>query len=811
VVTVHPASGREAPPASTRHVSGLVADPAPASRGARVEPGPGWLVVAQAGLAERVPADVVAAGATVVHLDDHRPVEEQLADLPADAVFAHVRVLADLRGGSWPDPPSVALLIAHEALFAAAKRSRDALEAGGSLGVWLDDELRAGVPHPHGGLFTGIVKSLKWDLPPARLACVVTDRADGWDVVEREVAHDAGDPVTVHQGDRRLRVRMTPAPVDDVPLQPLRAGAVVVATGGARGITAACVRGLARRTPITVWLLGSSRLTDVPDELLQADDGQLPALRVAWLREQRTLDPGAGLRELGRRFDRLLAARESQQTLQELRAVCGPGAVRYRTCDLTDAAAVQAVADEVRATSAQIDLVLHGAGLHDGGDISRLTLDGLRRIRDVKLRGYHHLRAAFSDPEPVLFASFGSVAGLVGLNGECDYAPGNDVLHGAATYGTAALGRRELTFAWPIWSDIGMGGSELVQANNAENAIMTSLDPAEGVAHFVRELLAGPPHAPVVSYLHPREIGTFSQRFPGFVAPAEPGRRWLLGVPRQQSATTCTWTLDVSTQALPWLTHHRVAGRPTVPGAALAALAAEAAQRLLPEAAVVALHDLRLTAFVAPGRHPHTVHALLEEPVEGAAGGPRVRVRVSSDVVDPRGRLLRADRPLFECVVELGASTPVVRGAVVLPEGAPADDPTQAAASPVRLGGPFLATRETAVGPGGATAVWAPPPGEAVAGAPLPVVLLDAMIRTRLLAPSGADAAAGVPAAIERVDVHVSGDDATVAARHPGPVVLRHDRLTGLDEAVDADGHRLLRMHGLRLHELTAAASAASG
>ncbi|GMA86924.1 hypothetical protein GCM10025868_21740 [Angustibacter aerolatus] len=101
VVTVHPASGREAPPASTRHVSGLVADPAPASRGARVEPGPGWLVVAQAGLAERVPADVVAAGATVVHLDDHRPVEEQ-ADLPADAVFAHVRVLADLRGGSGP-------------------------------------------------------------------------------------------------------------------------------------------------------------------------------------------------------------------------------------------------------------------------------------------------------------------------------------------------------------------------------------------------------------------------------------------------------------------------------------------------------------------------------------------------------------------------------------------------------------------------------------------------------------------------------------------------------------------------------------
>ncbi|GMA86926.1 hypothetical protein GCM10025868_21760 [Angustibacter aerolatus] len=325
--------------------------------------------------------------------------------------------------------------------------------------------------------------------------------------------------------------------------------------------------------------------------------------------------------------------------------------MRYRTCDLTDAAAVQAVADEVRATSAQIDLVLHGAGLHDGGDISRLTLDGLRRIRDVK-RGYHHLRAAFSDPEPVLFAAFGSVAGLVGLNGECDYAPGNDVLHGAATYGTAALGRRELTFAWPIWSDIGMGGSEPGAGQQRRERDHDLARPGRGVAHFVREPARRAAARTGGQYLHPREIGTFSQRFPGFVAPAEPGRRWLLGVPRQQSATTCTWTLDVSTQALPWLTHHRVAGRPTVPGAALAALAAEAAQRLLPEAAVVALHDLRLTAFVAPGRHPHTVHALLEEPVEGAAGGPRVRVRVSSDVVDPRGRLLRADRPLFECVVE---------------------------------------------------------------------------------------------------------------------------------------------------------------
>ncbi|WP_460359057.1 SDR family oxidoreductase [Mycobacterium sp. ZZG] len=62
--------------------------------------------------------------------------------------------------------------------------------------------------------------------------------------------------------------------------------------------------------------------------------------------------------------------------------------------DVTDAAAVQAVVDEVVAREGRLDLMFNNAGIVWGGDTELLTLDQWNAIIDVNLRGVVHGVAA---------------------------------------------------------------------------------------------------------------------------------------------------------------------------------------------------------------------------------------------------------------------------------------------------------------------------------------------------------------------------------------------------------------------------------
>ncbi|MHC5907483.1 SDR family NAD(P)-dependent oxidoreductase, partial [Streptomyces sp. S6] len=305
---------------------------------------------------------------------------------------------------------------------------------------------------------------------------------------------------------------------DDVPVGPLplEPGAVVVATGGARGITAACLLGLARRVPLRLHLIGSSRLEDVPEDLLAAPDDELPLLRARFIAAERAACPGVSVREINGRFDRLLNARESRLNLAALRELCGEDEVRFHTADVTDPQAVRRTAERI---GDGVDLLVNGAGLHHPGDITRKDLPGMRRVRDVKLFGYHHLRDAF---RPRLWCNFGSVTGLAGLPGESDYSPANDFLTGAAQ---AALDEGEFTIAWTIWDETGLGSGSVVQSYTARTARLSRMSTAEGVAHFLDEL-SRPRRDRLVTYLGEAEFTSFDARFPGFRTPpnTSPGR-----------------------------------------------------------------------------------------------------------------------------------------------------------------------------------------------------------------------------------------------------------------------------------------------
>jgi len=75
-------------------------------------------------------------------------------------------------------------------------------------------------------------------------------------------------------------------------------------------------------------------------------------------------------------------------------SLTGPGTAKAAQLDVTDAAAVQAAVDKVRARDGRLDLMFNNAGITWGGDTELLTLDQWNAIIDVNIRGVVHGVAA---------------------------------------------------------------------------------------------------------------------------------------------------------------------------------------------------------------------------------------------------------------------------------------------------------------------------------------------------------------------------------------------------------------------------------
>ena len=113
----------------------------------------------------------------------------------------------------------------------------------------------------------------------------------------------------------------------------------------------------------------------------------------------------------------------AERTVKE---TSGPGTATSAPLDVTDAAAVQAVVDDVVARTGRLDLMFNNAGIVWGGDTELLTLDQWNAIIDVNIRGVvHGIAAAY----PVMIRqghgdiiNTASMAGLVPAGRLTSYA-----------------------------------------------------------------------------------------------------------------------------------------------------------------------------------------------------------------------------------------------------------------------------------------------------------------------------------------------------------------------------------------------------
>lgn len=756
------------------------------------------------------PARRPVPGAHPVDLTTEESVGRALEGLgPAewDALVA-ARALDGVEGGELLEDGGRAGLELLELLFVSARWLYGRLEAGElPLGVLFSSAVGDGRLHPSTGPFSGFVKAVARELPRAAVKMVSCDDGDLAGALGRLAAEWARgglpEPAELlwREGARHRSdlVRMPSLAGEGEPW--LDAGSVVLATGGARGVTAELAAELLERFGCTAVLMGRTDPAELPAEVAAMDDEAFRGFEPDYYRRQLAGGGDARPRELRARYRAWRAAREVRRTLERLRA--GPGRVDYRVADLTDPAAVNGVLAALAAEHGRLDLVVHGAGLQDSRRLDRKGLEDFRGVVAAKIGGLANLHRACRHHLPAAATRFHlltSAFSVFGNDGQPDYGAANEGLNRLAGWAGAAGDGSWTALAWLGWAGVGMTrGSEYAALARARG--LRPVTPAEGRSLFA-ELVAGRPRSPVSVLVADGELAHYGVALVDGGETTEPAIE-----------TELTW--DLSLESNPYLADHRVGGRPTLPGAVEAELAARVAVALRP-GAVTAMRDTRLERFVKLRRHGGFRLRGHGRVVEDRPDGAWVEVRLLSDFVHASGRVLRRDVPHFSSRVwvaagggELGEGEPWPGGGVATA----VPDPYLLEGSPVRLGGPFRCLERIRLFDGGRRArlrIREPEGLAAMADFLIPALLLDGLFRCSMIHLS---AAGGLPVyvpvgcrltrlapGVNDLRLHAAGAELTLTAAEPRPE--GEEMINDWSQATDASGRVLLRVEGMRAARL---------
>ncbi|CAN7528316.1 SDR family oxidoreductase [Phenylobacterium sp. LjRoot219] len=341
---------------------------------------------------------------------------------------------------------------------------------------------------------------------------------------------------------------------------PFPAGGVLLVSGGARGVTAACLEALLKRQPGKVAILGRTALRDEPAELagLTGDAELKRALLQYAAAEGRKLTPQA----LGAEVREILAVRELKANLARLSATCAE--VRYLPVDVSDAQAVTAALAEIRNSFGPIRGLVHAAGVLADKEIRHKTLEQFRRVLAAKADGFRHLLDATRDDALTHIVCFSSVAAWRGNIGQVDYAMANEVLNRVCRAERERRGGGCLVKAigWGPWAG-GMVDAGLEAHFATMGVALIPLD--AGAEFFADEFLGLGGDAPEVLF------GGGLAAFGG--GPREP-------------AESCAFEARFHRSTHPYVASHVIRGKPVVPLVAAHDLALQAVRQWLPEAEV---------------------------------------------------------------------------------------------------------------------------------------------------------------------------------------------------------------------------------
>lgn len=500
--------------------------------------------------------------------------------------------------GLGPFADEAAAMVANRVSFSVAKSWAPRLvKAAGMFVVTQDTGGRFGASPGSGwcGGMTGLAKTARHEWPLASVKAIdmqcggrSTDQVAAALVSELLLG---GDDVEVGLPTDGARIKLacveTPAHRAVQASVLLDRNSVVVASGGARGVTAACVVALAQATRCRFVLLGKTDLEDEPDILascLSQAELQRVLFELASAREEKPSLPA-----IRRQAQRILAQREIRSTLSALRLAGSEGS--YQAVDITDRATLHACLAETRRQFGPITGLIHGAGVLADSLIEQKTHEQFDRVFDTKALGLAALLAGTASDPLRLIALFSSVAARNGNAGQADYAMANEVLNRVARHEARRRGPSCVvkSINWGAWA-AGMMTPELRALFQKRGISLLSL--AEGAERFVAEILAEPSDETELV------LGDGTQT---------------LAMARADADGKVVLDLAVGVRAYPCLLDHQIRGKVVVPAALAAEWFWRAGQNLL-DAPVVSGLEIVKGIQLEPADQPVLAYRMICAP-----------------------------------------------------------------------------------------------------------------------------------------------------------------------------------------------------
>lgn len=420
-----------------------------------------------AGIATQVVAAPPEDARAVVILSalDARADDAQVQAQQNEAVFSHLKACAASMGGNG------ILLVTVQ-------------DTGGDFGLGGGAGNRA---WSAGIVAAAKTAALEWPHVEVKAIDIEAGGRDGAAIAQALCAELLAGGSQLEVGLKADGLRLSPVALEEQGIAaiaaPVSADGVIVVSGGARGVTAACLAELITRSPgVKIAILGRTALQDEPAELAGlATDAQL---KQALLARHSAAGQAVTPQQLGAQVRELLAQRELRANLDRFAAL--GATVRYYAADVADAGAVTSAIDAIRAGFGPIHGLVHAAGVLADKEIRQKTLEQFQKVLRTKVDGLRHLLAATRDDALTHILCFSSVAARRGNVGQIDYAMANEVLNRVCREERSRRGASCLVKAigWGPWAG-GMVDAGLEKHFSAMGVALIPLD--DGARLFADE------------------------------------------------------------------------------------------------------------------------------------------------------------------------------------------------------------------------------------------------------------------------------------------------------------------------------------
>lgn len=278
---------------------------------------------------------------------------------------------------------------------------------------------------------------------------------------------------------------------------PLRSEDVLLVSGGARGVTSACVFELAKRVKCTFVLMGRAQIleenNDDEETATITDPKNMKLLIAKRFKAQGYQGP---LSAIEKKAKAILYQRDMLNTLEKLRST--GNRVFYYSCDVNDRDSVTETMANIQKEVGKIAGVVHGAGIVGDSKIWNKDMKSFCRVFDTKYKGLNNIMDNVDKGTLKLLVMFSSVSGFFGNDGQIDYVAGNSYMDKYAYYIRNHYPNcHALAINWGAWHG-GMVNLDAlyVGALREKGYILIPLE--VGSNYFANEFLMGLPSAQIL-------------------------------------------------------------------------------------------------------------------------------------------------------------------------------------------------------------------------------------------------------------------------------------------------------------------------